>query len=188
MPKAHVESHLALSVRSLKTLGLRDTTKNGVFSFRRENSTLAEISYEASTSKIKLWYQGKSAQGQVSIHRHSIQLATSLCHFGGVRYWLQCPGCFKNKYHLYFIQNSFLCRQCAGLAYRLSALSKDDRLYAAKHRLGREIFNDYQNGTGTERRKGMHSKTYHQKLKRYLSLQEQLIKRFELKFEVSRDD
>lgn len=141
--KPHVEAHLALSARSLRILGLSPVPKRGVFSFMRGTNTLAEMNYEVSSAKIRLCYQGDNAKGQTEVFQHSISLITSQCHFGGERYWLQCPSCTNNKYHLYLVRHRFLCRQCAGLTYRLSAQSKGDRLYTVKHSLGREIFSDY---------------------------------------------
>jgi len=57
-----------------------------------------------------------------------VHLLTSRPHFGGMRYWYQCPKCGRRAGKLYLPDASegLACRQCHGLVYRLQ-YRKDGR-------------------------------------------------------------
>ncbi len=47
----------------------------------------------------------------------SIGLASTRCHFGGVRWWARCPSCGARIAVLYLMAGRFRCRGCHGLPY-----------------------------------------------------------------------
>ena len=51
-----------------------------------------------------------------------LRLVTTTPNFGGVRWWVVCPGCDKRRVTLYLPRGAvrFRCRVCHGLAYRSS--------------------------------------------------------------------
>lgn len=94
--------------------------------------------------------------------------------YGGVRWWLSCPNCGRNRRALYCFkerielpgsQLPFECRECAGLAYRLQRLVLRDRLesrcckIAARMGHGETWYPD--NRGSPPKPKRMHYSTWH---------------------------
>ena len=57
------------------------------------------------------------------------------CHYGGYRYWFQCPQCQGRCAVLYRYSGLWQCRRCVGLRYKTQHVSRLDRLYRRIHRL-----------------------------------------------------
>lgn len=57
-----------------------------------------------------------------------INLETTPCNYGGVRYWLNCPQCHGKKGVLYLFRDQWGCRQCHNLAYACQQEQPWDRL------------------------------------------------------------
>jgi hypothetical protein len=77
----------------------------------------------------------------------NVKLVTTKPHFGGVRYWYECPACGHGVAKLYAVDSDrrFLCRRCRGACYfsqyrkgsrdRLCHLiGNEDRLSAAQRK------------------------------------------------------
>jgi hypothetical protein len=47
----------------------------------------------------------------------TFNLVTTPCHYGGVRYWFECPRCEGRVAKLYENNDNFYCRKCLGLEY-----------------------------------------------------------------------
>lgn len=49
-----------------------------------------------------------------------VRVAQSSCHFGGIRYWLVCPGarCGRRAARLFRVDDKLACRICAQFSYR----------------------------------------------------------------------
>jgi hypothetical protein len=60
------------------------------------------------------------------------ELVTTRPQFGGVRYWYQCPRCWRRVRVLYAYpargRERFSCRRCQGLRYYVHSESQPDRL------------------------------------------------------------
>jgi hypothetical protein len=63
--------------------------------------------------------------------RERIDIDTTPCNFGGVRYWFVCPSCNRraSKIHVAPGSRHFRCRNCADLTYR-SCQESDKRVSA----------------------------------------------------------
>ena len=59
-------------------------------------------------------------------HTETIQLTTTRCHYGNVRYWFLCPRCDGRVAVLYF-NRWFGCRKCFELVYPIENEPKADR-------------------------------------------------------------
>lgn len=59
-------------------------------------------------------------EAQVLVNDQRVNLSESKTHFGGVRFWFECPECKKRRGILFqdFIGNRIACRICFGLKYR----------------------------------------------------------------------
>jgi len=53
----------------------------------------------------------------------TIALTRTPCHFGGERYWFECPKCSKRVAVLYLRDELFLCRHCHKISYRSQSFS-----------------------------------------------------------------
>jgi len=71
--------------------------------------------------------------------RYDVRLATTPCHYGGVRYWFACPRCHRRVGCLYLPPGAirFYCRKCHDLAY---TSSQEAHQY---DRLGRSLGIDF---------------------------------------------
>ncbi len=61
-------------------------------------------------------------KAKIDILGKEIQTSTTLCNFGGKRYWFVCPNCNKRAGTLYKppTREELLCRKCHGLRYSKS--------------------------------------------------------------------
>ncbi len=68
-------------------------------------------------------------------------LEASPCHFGGVRWWLRCRRCGERVAVVYAAgaDHRFVCRGCAGLAYRSTRIGELDRVDRSRYRLARRL-------------------------------------------------
>jgi hypothetical protein len=55
----------------------------------------------------------------IDVHQH-IELEKTYPYFGGQRYWMKCPGCFKRVRKIYSPPHKthFRCRSCYDLMYQ----------------------------------------------------------------------
>lgn len=67
----------------------------------------------------RIKYAISDGEGNTSPYDSQIQLVTSPCNLGGVRYWFECPECGKRVGGLYLVlgRTHFQCRLCNNLAY-----------------------------------------------------------------------
>jgi hypothetical protein len=95
-------------------------------------------------------------------HSERIELVTTCCNYGGVRWWSLCPKCSRRVAVLWGAP--WLCRKCHGLAYRSSQRSKADRPVARARALQAKFGEDADSFGGAFdpplKPKGMHSRTY----------------------------
>jgi hypothetical protein len=57
-----------------------------------------------------------------------VLITSTPCHFGGVRTWFRCPGCFSRAAVLYLRGGRFACRRCQSISYRSQSGSATDRI------------------------------------------------------------
>jgi hypothetical protein len=67
---------------------------------------------------------GKNPARQLVYDGRFIEVVSTPCHLGGVRWWFLCPGCNRRCAILY----PRLCRLCRNLSYQSEHLSPADRL------------------------------------------------------------
>ena len=93
-------------------------------------------------------------------YSYTIHLTTTAPHYGGLRYWFNCPSCSKRTGVLY-CAGLYVCRHCTGANYQSQLEQPIDRLFSRLHAIRQRL--EWQagiaNGIG-ERPKGMHHRTY----------------------------
>jgi hypothetical protein len=97
----------------------------------------------------------------IETHNQVIQFVKTPCHFGGERYWFQCPQCSRHVVVIYEKQNKFLCRHCHNLSYTSQVVADDDRLRLKARKLRDRLGATHNLSVPiTERPKGMHRNTF----------------------------
>lgn len=145
------------------TSSLNDYSRLSISQYRDQlNLTQSE------SLPVNYQYSGKS-------YSYIIQLSKTACHYGGYRYWFNCPSCSKRTSVLY-CAGTYVCRHCIGACYVSQLQQPIDRIYsqmnAIRIRLGWQA--GVINGIG-ERPKGMHHSTFNRLLKEYRQLEQKLI-------------
>jgi len=92
--------------------------------------------------------------------RQKVVVDRTPCHFGGFRKWFLCPGCSARVRVLSLSRSGFYCRHCLGLKYQSQRLRSAERALQQMHKLEHRIFEHYESGHGSGKRKGMHWSTY----------------------------
>jgi hypothetical protein len=136
-----VESRYSLDTTDLKRWKLLKpgiTNRFGSFEWRRggEEKPSSSVSYMLTVGPddgtLRLMYSIKSMNAELD---YPVQLITTPCHLGGVRWWFICPlsrnsvACGRRVRKLYLCGKYFGCRHCHNLTYR-SCQESDSRVYA----------------------------------------------------------
>ena len=130
------------------------------------------MGYKIFDGHMLLIYKHRNRQNQEWEEvKQTIYFDETPCNYGGTRKWFLCPNCLKRVAILAGLGKYFYCRKCYRLPYRSTLETKRNRLYTKKHELGAEIFEDYINGEGWRKKKGMHQKTFQRKLAEYRQLE-----------------
>lgn len=124
---------------------------------------LRRITDAGQTPTFKLDYTLSGKQ-----YKYSIQVTSTPCHYGGLRYWWNCPNCHKRVGVLYRA-GLYVCRHCLGLNYysqhKHTYQRPDSRMEAIRKRL------DWHNNP-YRKPKGMHYKTYKRLFMEYHDIEE----------------
>ncbi|MBZ0285699.1 MAG: hypothetical protein K8L97_33530 [Anaerolineae bacterium] len=98
----------------------------GVLVWNRGDRQIASIGYmltwHRQTPILQLEYTITPSSGQPVPQSYIIQLISTACNYGGVRWWFQCPRCQRRIGCIYKPGNAyrFACRQCHDLRYTSS--------------------------------------------------------------------
>jgi hypothetical protein len=57
----------------------------------------------------------------------SISLTASGCHYGGCRWWLECPCCARRVAAILMASDNWGCRHCLGVRYATQYLPRRER-------------------------------------------------------------
>lgn len=104
-----VDDCLALDANRLAKSGMFGMEKCSA-SLKWENGNSMGLLY--TTGSLVLSYtMGGEARKQ------TVRVTEAPCHFGGMRYYLHCPGCHRRSYKLRLAHSGFYCRDCYRLPY-----------------------------------------------------------------------
>ena len=98
---------------------------------------------------------------------YKIDLTTTACNYGGIRYWFICPHCGDRKTILFY-NKVLACRQCIGNNYKSLTHTKTDSFYYFEQakQVARKVDSTFDwggwigNGVFPKRPKHMHYETY----------------------------
>jgi hypothetical protein len=139
--KRTVEGCSAIDTTDLRRWGLLvpGTRRSGELNWTRGGGTEphSRVSYALALGDVdgtlRLSY---AVVGTNERFDYSVRLATTLCHFGGLRWWFVCPlvvdgvPCGRRIRKVYLSGRYFGCRHCHDLTYT-STQQSDKRVYAA---------------------------------------------------------
>lgn len=96
----------------------------------------------------------------INDYRQRLNVTTTPCNYGKVRYWFECPYCKGRCAIVYHGGSGLACRKCYGLAYPVENKTRSDRAiekaWEINNRLKFECSIDYVG----DKPKGMHWKTF----------------------------
>ncbi len=133
MPRQHAESSHALKIFWLRKQGYFPqgySARNGTVTWTRWGDEKSSIGISivvgsGSGDHMRLWYTHTSNQnGEKSDMDYKVNLTTTPCRYGGVRYWFICPltkngsYCGRRVGVLYICGKYYGCRYCCGVAYQ----------------------------------------------------------------------
>lgn len=157
----------------------------------RDGEQAASIGARVETDQIRLIYSYQRRGEERENLDYRVRLQTTVCHYGGVRYWFTCPavGCGRRVAVLYLGGKYFACRHCYRLAYRSQRETDHDRLTRCADKIRERL--DWEpgilNGSGGKP-KGMHWLTYYQLMMKHDDRVDQVLgiisKRFGMLIEV----
>lgn len=165
--KTTKEETLTIDTKDLKRLGIPATTRIGVFTWKRgerEDCMSFYCSDYDGDEKLNLSYSTTNPfNDEKSNINDSIPLTTSLCNYGGKRYWFTCPGCHSRRRTLYLKQSLFRCRDCHQITYKSRNESKSFSYFSL---LMEELLEDEKGIPRTRYFKGRPTRRYQRYLRR----------------------
>ena len=162
-----------IDIRYMKKQGLLQPNTAGSLSWKCGDEPSGDIRYSCYQHELQLHYRYREYGGDWQSVEQRIPFDRTHCHYGGERLWFLCPRCNKRVGLLYGADVLFLCRHCYKLPYTSQNQGYTDRVIGQKHKLGRQIFEHYDNGYGWGKKKGMHWKTFDRLNAKYQHLEQQ---------------
>lgn len=140
MGKMIVENSLKLSASSFKKWGCFDNPnqfRSGTVKWGYGESEHARIDYELNLNVygLRLMYKYRVCDGEWKDQDYYVEIVSTPCYFGGLRYWFKCPSCGIRVGCLYSVSGYFACRKCNNLAYESNNELKSARRYEPIFRL-----------------------------------------------------
>lgn len=132
--KTRADSTLSLNIRSLYRHG---ALKENQIAFQRwyfKGEPFGTLGMTRNGTSLILAYT--TVQGDID---QEIILEPIPCHFGGHRFYFQCPNCAKRSGVLYLTSSLFLCGQCSNVVYDVKNETKYDKLLRRSRKLRRQL-------------------------------------------------
>ncbi len=134
--KATCEVQQRIDIRYFKKIGVLDAPGcSGKLAWESRGKPAGSIRYSREGDSLVLSYKARSHGGNWRDVDQHVLLDRTVCHFGGYRYWLNCPDCGRRVAVLYGAGIHFLCRHCYNLAYTSQNETRHDRLIRREGKL-----------------------------------------------------
>lgn len=174
MQKTHekVEDCLALDSRRMAKSAVFEDGRQGTWGWHNTSTgeEVAKIGYSYHNQQLTLRYQSNK-----QLYHYSINIETTPCHYGGMRYWFTCPDCYKRAAKLYLRNSAFSCRICQKLNYATQQENKLDGTRLVMCRIRNKLNWQYDNAWIKPyykiRPKGMHQTTFNKLVDRHDQLE-----------------
>ncbi len=163
-----------VDIRYMRKHGLLKPYTMGSLSWTRGGEPNGFINYTCYEDKLALKFRYREYGDEWQPVNQNIYFTTTTCNYGGIRKWFACPNCGRRVAVLCSDGPLFLCRHCYQLPYSSQNEGKIDRVFSKKHKLGAKIFENYDNGYGWLKKKGMHWKTFERHYRKYQRVNQQV--------------
>ena len=168
--KSTEENFWRFDMASLKKHGVIGGSKwqSGNWQWLRNGEKCCSISYEIDTRNDPPWlrvHYTNTNSGEK--YDYKIYLTTTQPHYGGTRWWFQCPvkGCGRRVSVLY-LSHIFACRKCCDFTYTSQNESPAFRLLGQAQKMHQQLGGDGYVDIRPPKPKGMHWKTYWRKVEK----------------------
>ena len=121
-----IEDCLTLDANFLARLGV--FTEGKRFSIRWGDQADIYVGYDGEALDLLYNLNGEPSNQTVGI-------TEAPCNFGGVRYYLHCPGCGRRGYKLHLGHSGFYCRNCYQLPYYSQECGRLDGLISQMNKI-----------------------------------------------------
>jgi len=151
----------SIDVRKLaKSRGLRLGDRFTVLS-RPPGSNLPALHARVRDKSIVFEFASETYDADPIRDQWSVSIHESWCHFGGRRYWFQCPmpRCERRVAILYVGRHCIACRYCLRMLYPSQFYDHTQRAFSRLRRINERIYADTVSLTKAKP-KGMHAKTF----------------------------
>ncbi|MCH4248628.1 MAG: hypothetical protein LKF82_12510 [Acinetobacter populi] len=167
MKKTHgrAEHYNALTISRLHKSGVLE---HGYIGGWQWDNGKASIGIKTIKQQLILNYTSKGKP-----FNYPVQIVTTPCNYGGVRYWFECPNCHKRVGKLYIAENlMFECRKCQNLNYATQQNDKLGSVTTVLCRLRNRLNWEYENALPLPiykqiKPKGMHETTFQRLVARH---------------------
>jgi hypothetical protein len=140
-----------------------DTEHSFSWHWTRNDKPSGSIGVQANGARVILSYRLQANGDDWRDRWETVAIEQTMCRFGGVRNWFQCPHCVRRCELLYLRFGRFACRHCNRISYGSQSGGRYDRLLHKFHKLQKRI--------DCGRPKGMHHRTWEQMVERVWDLE-----------------
>jgi len=129
-----------LSTEDFRNIDIREFNQRGwldikgltTLTWSRNGEKTASVHFP-NKPNITLRYKSRTNGADWQSMDYPIELQTTHCNYGGIRYWFTCPECSKRVCVLYSGE-IFKCRMCLGLVHKSRNESALDQAIRAFHK------------------------------------------------------
>jgi len=167
-----VEETKRIDIRYMRNRGFLKPNTHGTLSWSRGGEPNGNINFVTHDDYLQLNFRYKEYGGEWQPMQQKIFFDYTPCHYGNTRQWLVCPKCGKRVAVLCSDSPLFLCRHCHQLPYGSQMEGVIERLRRQRDKIGKRLYEDYQDGFGSIKKKGIHWATFNRLEKEYFYLSE----------------
>ena len=157
------DDHLSIDARQWQRDGVLVAGSSFNSTWSRAGKEVGNIGVRAEEGQVKLTYSWQNNRGEAGKLDYPVELQTTSCSYGGVRYWFMCPavGCGRRVALLYLGEKYFACRHCCRLTHSSQRETKGDRGHRGAGKVREKL--GWMPGIANPpagKPKGMHWRTY----------------------------
>jgi len=123
--RSYTEDYLDLDIRLMNQRGWLNKKGYQNLTWKRNNQEIGtvqllvwtRVQFPTEKSIMRLKYKSRTNGGDWQELNYQVELETTKCNFGGLRYWFKCPECSKRACVLYG-GTIFKCRSCHDLVHK----------------------------------------------------------------------
>jgi hypothetical protein len=141
-----VDNTRCIDIRFMRQMGWLQAGMAGTLRWNCNGQPSGDIGYRMTEHSINLNYRYRINGGDWQSVAQTINLETTPCHYGGLRYWFTCPRCDRRCALLCGAERLFYCRQCYNLPYQTQLEGPHGRACMKRNKLEKKLF-------GTNRRR-----------------------------------